>query len=146
MHLCCPISRSLAVELYASELTTLSCFLSTRILVFNITLILQYGPQWSDTASIIMSTLSFVAYCPIVPRFILDLRELHDRDLRGRWQRIDTAFSARSQPISEQDVAVSAISFAEASSAEGPSIEGCVDDLEVVRLRVVGYSDGVHQV
>lgn len=122
----------------------IAIFFSTRNVVFNIAVALEYGPQWNNISIIFLNVLSFIALCPLVPRFILSLRELYDRDLGGHWRGIDTAFGVSSQMISSRDAAASAIAFAEISSEEGVAVEGCVDDLEVIRLRVVG--NGAHQV
>ena len=48
----------------------------------------------------------------MMPRFIISVRELYDRDLRGRRQGIDTGFGVSSQPISSGNATVSVIRFA----------------------------------
>lgn len=39
-----------------------------------------------------LDTLSYSLSCAIMPRFIMSIRELYDRDLENRWQGIDTGF------------------------------------------------------
>ena len=80
-----------------------------------------------------------------MPRFIISVRELYDRDLRGRWQGIDTGFGVLSQPISSGNAAVSAIHFADVAPVqeEGQVAEGEVDDSEAIRLEM---RDGTRQV
>ena len=129
-----------------SRLTTLPSS-SRRNLVFNITTMLQYGPQWDAVSLTILCTLGFIGFCPLVPRFILDLRELYDRDTGGRWQGVDTAFGVSSHPVSNRGVTASAISFAEVGFGPeegGEAVDGRLDDLEVVRHTVIGH--GTRQV
>ena len=54
----------------------------------------------------------------LVPRFILNLRELYTRDLQGRREsNIDTAFGLTSAPV--HSAAVSAIMFVDGGQNEG---------------------------
>ena len=80
-----------------------------------------------------------------MPRFIISVRELYDRDLRGRWQGIDTGFGVLSQPISNGNAAVSAIQFAEVAPGQeqGQVAEGETDDSEAIRLEM---REGTRQV
>ena len=80
-----------------------------------------------------------------MPRFIISVRELYDRDLRGRWQGIDTGFGVLSQPISNVNAAVSAIQFADVAlgQEQGQAAEGEMDDSEAIRLEM---REGTHQV
>ena len=77
-----------------------------------------------------------------MPRFIISVRELYDRDLRGRWQGIDTGFGVLSQPISRGNAAVSAIQFADAAPGQE---EGQVDEGEAEAIRLE-MRDGTCQV
>ena len=81
-----------------------------------------------------------------MPRFIISIRELYDRDLHGRWQGIDTGFGVLSQPIASENEVVSAIAFAAVApgQGQGQTVEGDEDDLEAIRLEVLG--DGAGQV
>ena len=99
---------------------------------------LEFEPNWNNISILLLNVLSFIALCPLVPRFVLSLRELYDCDRDGRWGGIDTAFGGSSQPISSRDVAASAIAFAEVSSGEDPAVEGRADDMEGTRLGAVG--------
>jgi hypothetical protein len=80
-----------------------------------------------------------------MPRFIISVRELYDRDLCGRWQGIDTGFGVLSQPVSGGNAAMSAIQFADVAPGqeEGEVAKGEVDDLEAIRLEL---RDGTRQV
>ena len=99
----------------------------------------------SSTSELILALLYYIALCTMMPRFIISVRELYDRDLRARWQGIDTGFGVLSQPISSGNVAVSAIQFADAAPGqeEGQVAEGEVDDSEGIRLEM---RDGTGQV
>jgi hypothetical protein len=77
-----------------------------------------------------------------MPRFIISVRELYDRDLRGRWQGIDTGFGVSSQPVSSGNAAVSAIQFADVAPGR-EEVEGEVGDSEVIRLEML--RDGMRQ-
>ena len=79
-----------------------------------------------------------------MPRFIISVRELYDRDLRGRWQGIDTGFGVLSQHVSSGNAAMSAIQFADVAPWQGEVAEGEVCDSEAIRLELLG--DGTRQV
>ena len=53
---------------------------------------------------------------PIMPRFVLNIREMHGREMRNRWQGIDTAFGLSSRPIASRNAEMSAVMFAEGGS------------------------------
>ena len=74
------------------------------------------------------------------------MRELYDRDLRGRWQGIDTGFGVLSQPIFNGNTAVSTIRFADVAprKEEGQVADCEMDDSEAIRLEILG--DGTRQV
>ena len=80
----------------------------------------------------------------MMPRFIIGVRALHDRDrVRDRcWQGIDTGFGMSSQPVFSENVAISADL---APGQEHRQVaEGDVDDSEVIRLEMLG--DGTRHV
>ena len=81
-----------------------------------------------------------------MPRFIVSVRELYDRDLRGRWQGLDTGFGVLSQPVSSESAAVSTIEFADVAPGQeqGQLARGEVDNLEAIGMEVLG--DGTRQV
>jgi hypothetical protein len=81
----------------------------------------------------------YLTFATIMPRFIISVRELYDRDLRPRWQGIDSGFGVLSQPIVSQNGSVSAIAFADIAPGQ-EVVEGDSDayDSEAIRLEVVG--------
>ena len=79
----------------------------------------------------------------MMPRFIISVRELYDRDLR-RGQGVDTGFGVLSQPIASQHVALSAISFADVALGQDPVVEGDAIESEAIGLELLG--DNTQQV
>jgi len=101
----------------------------------------QNGISISNTWRLFLALLNYTTICPIMPRFIISVRELYDRDLRARWQGIDTGFGVWSQPIASQNVALSTISFVDVATGQGQGQEG---DAEAIQLEELG--DGAHQI
>ena len=89
-----------------------------------------------------------IILCPMMPRFIISMRELYDRDLRAHWQGIDTGFGVLSHSIASGNVVVSALAFAEVAPGQGQDRvadgDEDEDDSEAMRLEALG--DGTHQV
>ena len=58
---------------------------------------------------------------PMMPRFVIKMRELYDKDSRGRLEGIDSAFgiSSRSGDVAGRDHFVSGIAFAGVDSRPG---------------------------
>ena len=67
----------------------------------------------------------------MVPRFIISIRELYDRDLRGSWEGNDVGFGVLSRPAASGTL-VSAIAFAEANPGQSQAAEGDAEDVEGV--------------
>ena len=82
----------------------------------------------------------------MMPRFIISVRELYDRDLRDRWEGIDTGFGVLSQPVASGNAVVSAIAFADINlgQKEGQVVEGDSEDSDAIRLGML--RDGTRQV
>ena len=59
--------------------------------------------------------LGYSLSCAIMPRFIINIRELYQHDLRNRWQGIDTGFGVLSRTYPSGDAApgLSAVIFAD---------------------------------
>ena len=110
---------------------------------FNtVTLVQLRSETFSSTAVLILSVLSFITIAPMSPRFIISIRELYDRDLRGRWNGIDSGFGVSSQAVANEDAVVSAIAFADVNPGqeEAQAIEGGEGDSEGIRLELLGDS------
>ncbi|KAF8130140.1 hypothetical protein EV363DRAFT_1218981 [Boletus edulis] len=98
----------------------------------------------SDTTSILFEflvMLAIVAITPMMPRSIISMRELYDRDIRGRWEGIDTAFGTLSQPAATENTVISMMAFADGNT--GQVVEGDEADSEAIRLRFESEGLGV---
>lgn len=80
----------------------------------------------------------------MMPRFIINVRELYDHDLHDRWQGIDTGFGVLSQPVQVASAAVSAIAFADGAPGHDQVAEGEWDtsDSGDIRLEELGGGAG----
>ena len=106
---------------------------------YNITLAwLETNITLSSILQLVLNLLVYTTLPPIMPRFIISVRELYDRDLRGRWQGVDTGFGVFSQTVCSGNVAMSAIQFADVAPGkeEGQVGEGEVDDSETIQLEM----------
>ena len=103
----------------------------TRNLLFNLVMIL---PLPIPEVMLFINTLTYSLTCAIMGRFIISIRELYHRDLRDRWQGIDTGFGVFSQ----------AIDFVDVNLEQGETVDDVADDSRMIRLEAVG--DCVHQV
>ena len=97
-------------------------------------------------AFLLLSILSYITITTLSPRFIISIRELYDRDLRGRWNGIDSGFGVLSQAGASEDAVVSAIAFADVNPGqeEAHAVEGGEGYSEGIRLELLG--DGTQQV
>ena len=86
-----------------------------------------------------MNALVMILLFSMMPRFIISIRELYDRDLRRRWQGIDTGFGVLSQPTAGENPTMSAIGFADVTlgEPEGEIVEGNTGDSEMTPSEVV---------
>ena len=75
-----------------------------------------------------------------MPRFIISVRELHDRDHRRGWQGVDTGFGGSSQNV----LPVSATAFADVAPGEDQVVEVDANESEGIRLEPLG--DNTHRV
>ncbi|KAF8125321.1 hypothetical protein EV363DRAFT_638327 [Boletus edulis] len=86
------------------------------------------------TLPIYLATFSYIAICPLVPRFIISVRELYDQ-LRNRSWGVDTGFGVFSQP--SQDAAI-AVSFTDVMPDQDQTMVGVMDEAEVIQLDALG--------
>lgn len=91
----------------------------------------------SPTWVLIVITAIVMLFLPVMPRFVLNIREMHGREMRDRLQGIDTAFGLSSCPIASRNTEISAVLFAEGASDS--EMLGAQDDeeiqLELIQLR-----------
>ena len=119
-------------------------FFCTRTLLFNILPVIPPTSPSISNVIYVLDNLSYSVVWVIIPRFIIGIRELYDRDLRRRWQGIDTGFGVFSPPISSENARLSTIAFVDIRPEGGLSVQGSTDDSEAIQLDVFG--DGAREV
>ncbi|KAF8414595.1 hypothetical protein L210DRAFT_3591477 [Boletus edulis BED1] len=95
-----------------------------------------FGGVPANAGNSLDASLSILFYT-LIPRFIISIRELYDRDTRGRLH-VDTGFGVVSRSNADPDTTMSAMVFVDGN--HGPGMEGGADnlgDLEMDR-RVTG--------
>ena len=114
-------------------------FSTSRNLFFNIIYIFPHGIATNCTSMVVLTVIAGIAICPMMPRFFIGVRELYDRDSRGRGQGIDGGFGILSQHTTSENATVSAIAFAEVAPGQDvETLEGNEEDPEAIRLEVIG--------
>jgi hypothetical protein len=97
------------------------------------------GATFDASTMLLLSSLVNILLCSMMPRFIVSVRELYDRD-PSRRQGIDTGFGVLSQ-LDGQNAAMSAIAFADVTPGQDRAIEDG-NDSEAIRLGAVGGGAG----
>ena len=79
----------------------------------NYTIVAMIAAQGGALGAVVifLVMIVFISTAPMMPRLIIGVREVYDRDLHGRWKGIDSGFDALSQPLAGGDAVVSAIAF-----------------------------------
>ena len=108
-------------------------------MVFSINSILGDTTSISETVHLYLDLFSYIALFPMMPRFIISVREMYDHGIGGRrrWQGVDTGFGASSQPNGSQSATMSAIGFADALGQDRVA-EGNANEWEAIRLELSG--------
>jgi len=89
--------------------------------------------------------LSLMLLFSMLPRFIINIRELYDRDILRHQQGIDTGFGAFSRTIACEDGTMPTIAFADlCAQTEGQIMELHTGDLEMLASEVI--KDDAHRV
>ena len=116
---------------------------SPRNVYFSIGDILQYQPALNIYVTTFLQLTSFTTITPLIPRFIISVREIYDRDTNGCLQ-VDTGFGALGRFVDDKNGLVSTIVFADRNPGQGQSqaAEDDADDSERIRLEV--RAGGVH--
>ncbi|KAF8125335.1 hypothetical protein EV363DRAFT_1434808 [Boletus edulis] len=76
------------------------------------------------SASLFLVSFGYVLFYTLISRFMIGIRELYDRDIRGRFH-IDTGFGVLSQLNTGLDTTVSAVVF---GINQGLEVEGDVEN------------------
>ena len=112
-------------------------------MLFNISYILELRVSTGNEIWVLcLFMLSCITMGPMMPRFIISVRELYERDLCRRWQGVDTGFGVLSQHITSQTTSVSVMAFADVASVQDLVVEGDAIEPEVIRLEPLG--DNTH--
>ena len=113
-------------------------------MLFYLVGLLQTKPNSTpdSTSVLLLNAFSYATICPLMPRFIISVRELYDRNLHRRWQGVDTGFGVLSQVIASENAAVSAIAFADVAPGQDQAVEGDANELEAIRLEPLGDHTG----
>lgn len=123
-------------DLYLDDFRTNNSSLLSRSL---------YDIQWGinngvaaqfDFAQPFTGMLSLMLSFAMLPRFIIGIRELYDRDCHRQCQGIDTGFGILSRFIAADNVTLSGIVFAD-EAANGQIGEGQTGDTDMIPLQVV---------
>ena len=101
---------------------------------------LGYGilaTEWAAAVDCIVVTLLYT----MLPRFIISIRELYDRDCHRHCNGTDMGFGISSQPAASENATLSAIAFADVIHGQSEShmvVEG--GESEMASSEVVGLS------
>jgi hypothetical protein len=93
-----------------------------------------------DIPLLFLGALADLLLISMIPRFIIDIRELYHRDCR---RGVDTGFGVFSKPTASRSAALSAIAFADVAPGESQTMEGEVNGSDAIQLEVLG--DNAHQ-
>ena len=101
----------------------------------SIAIILGAQPAIDISVINFLQLIAYTAIIPLVSRFIISVREIYDRDTRGRLH-VDTGFGASGRSIDDENGLVSTIAFADRNPGQGQSqaAEDDADDSEGIRL------------
>lgn len=120
----------------------------TRQVLYFIPIAIQDGGPLNSASTLPTAFLSYTILCPALPRFVLDIREMYDRDLRGGTRRVDTGFGMFSRQIFISSVVVDPMVFVDISIDSEQDLvvemDGLEDGLEVGLPALV--KEGTHQV
>ncbi|KAF8434802.1 hypothetical protein L210DRAFT_3762950 [Boletus edulis BED1] len=104
--------------------------------LFQITSMLAFSPNLT-AIMLYISTFVYVFFFALVPRFIISIRELYDRDAHGH-SHIDTGFGMRSQLNVGTNTTMSAMAFTDVNrEREDPEVEGDADNSGNIELEEV---------
>jgi hypothetical protein len=91
--------------------------------------------------SLFLNFFAYVPLIPVVPRFIIGIRELYDKDSRrGCIQEIDTGFGMFSQAFVSRGTIAPAIAFADNAPVQDQSMsmEEYAGESDVIRIERFG--------
>ena len=113
---------------------------------FNVSSLVEDKATGINTWVLFLAMVAGVTMCPMMPRFIISVRELYDRDHRRGWQGVDTRFGVLSQPIANRYALVSSIAFPDIPAEQDQVVEGDVDELPGILLESLSVRDNSYEV
>ncbi|KAG8216260.1 hypothetical protein J3R82DRAFT_8303 [Butyriboletus roseoflavus] len=136
-----PFTKHWQINQYMKLLVREGVLYFILTLLFNILSVIR--PESPTDLTLVLVTLSYSVSSVIMPRFIISIREWHDRDIWNRGQGIDTAFGVFPQFLASDNGTVSVLGFADVILEEDQT-EGNAHDSEAIQLEVI--RDGAGQV
>ena len=123
-------------------------FRTARNMFYNIATLVESKATGATTLVIVLAMLCSISMCPMMPRFIISVRVLYDRELRRGVQGVDTGFGVLSQTNTNQNGPLSAIAFADIAPQAGLEQDQImeVDANESAAIRLEPIRDNTHQV
>lgn len=97
----------------------------------------QDGAATNNTSILLLDAFTYIIFYPLIPRFIISIRELYDGDIRGRLEGVDTGFGVLSQSDAVPNRTVSAMVFMDVNPACHPPAEDDMDDLDTISVQMV---------
>lgn len=110
----------------------------SRNMLLQIAGVLTQGGTSTKTTSVLLLGACFsVFFYPLIPRFIISIRELYDRDLRG-CQGVDSGCGVVSRSTASLDESMSGMIFMDVSLVRhGPAVEGDMGDSDAISHEMV---------
>ncbi|KAF8552119.1 hypothetical protein OG21DRAFT_174615 [Imleria badia] len=132
-------TRSWQLNRYMRQLVKDGILYFLANMLYQIACVLnQGGTAPNSTSILLLDAFVYIIFYPLIPRFIISIRELYDGDVRGRLQGIDTGFGVLSQANTARDTTVSAMVFMDVNPVCNPQMEGDMGDSDAISIKVVG--------
>ncbi|KAF8119848.1 hypothetical protein EV363DRAFT_1195100, partial [Boletus edulis] len=87
-------------------------------MLYQITFTYNFVAPTATTAFLFLETCAYITFYTSIPRFIIGIRELYDRDIRGRFH-IDTGFGVGSELIADMHMTVPAMVITDGNQGSG---------------------------
>lgn len=105
---------------------------SPRNTLYNVVFGLNSQPSINTTAMLVLDAVCSITLCTIMPRFIINVRELYDCDRQG----VDSGFRVSPRPIC-RDTTVPAILFMDITAGQN-FVEQFMDGSEMIQIEELG--------
>ncbi|KAF8452879.1 hypothetical protein L210DRAFT_2061513 [Boletus edulis BED1] len=111
-------------------------------MLFQINDLLDLAGAPTDNASLFFNTFVYITFYPLIPRFIISIRELYHRDIRGGFH-VDTGFGVLSQPNAGPDTNMPMMEFMDGNW--GPEVESGMDNPGDLEMGSRVHGSGLNQ-